>query len=68
MCEPKHIHMVVFKHIMRYVLGAIADELRYTSSGGLMLHGYTYSDWMGIIVDRKSTYGYCLSLGLDTFS
>jgi hypothetical protein len=28
-----------------------------------MLHGYTYSDWMGSTVDRKSTSGYCFSLG-----
>jgi hypothetical protein len=63
MCEPKHIHMVVVKHIMRYVRGAIAYGLRYTSSGGVMLHGYTDSDWMGSTVDRKSTSGYCFSLG-----
>jgi hypothetical protein len=28
-----------------------------------MLHGYTDSDWMGSTVDRKSTSGYCFSLG-----
>jgi hypothetical protein len=28
-----------------------------------MLHGYTYSDWMGSTVDRKSTSRYCFSLG-----
>jgi hypothetical protein len=63
MCEPKHIHMVVVKHILRYVRGTIAFGLRYTSSGGVMLHGYTDSDWIGSTVDRKSTFGYCFSLG-----
>ena len=63
MCEPKHIHMVAVKHILRYVRGTIAYGLRYTSSGGVMLHGFTDSDWMGSIVDRKSTSGYCFSLG-----
>jgi hypothetical protein len=63
MCEPKHIHMVVVKHILRYVWGTIAYGLRYTSSGGVILHGYTDSDWMGSTVDQKSTFGYCFSLG-----
>jgi hypothetical protein len=63
MCEPKHIHLVVVKHILRYVRGTIAYGLKYTSSGGVMLHGFTDSDWMRSAVDRKSTSGYCFSLG-----
>jgi hypothetical protein len=63
MCEPKHIHMVVVKHILIYIRGTIAYGLRYTSSGGVMLHDYTDSDWMGNTVDRKSTSRYCFSLG-----
>jgi hypothetical protein len=63
MCEPKQIHMVVAKNILIYVQGTIAYGIRYTSSGGVMLHGYSYSDWMGNTVDQKSTYGYCFSLG-----
>jgi hypothetical protein len=51
------------KHILRYVQGTIAYSLRYTSSGGVMLHGFTDSDWMGSVVDRKSTSGHCFSLG-----
>jgi hypothetical protein len=31
MCEPKHIHMVVFKPFLRYVRETIAYGLRYTS-------------------------------------
>jgi hypothetical protein len=50
-CEPKHIHMVAVKHILRYVWGTITYVLRYTSNGGVMLHGYTDSDWMGSTVD-----------------
>jgi hypothetical protein len=33
-----------------------------------MLHGYTDSDWMGSTVDRKSTSGYCFSLGSTMIS
>jgi hypothetical protein len=62
MCNPKHIHMVFAKHILIYVQGTIAYGLRYTSSGCVILHGYTNLDWMGSTLDRKSTYGYCFSL------
>jgi hypothetical protein len=44
------------KHILRY-------GLRYTSSRGVLLHGFTDPDWMGSTVDQKSTSGYCFSLG-----
>jgi hypothetical protein len=63
MCEPKHIHMVVVQHVLIYVRGTIANGLRYTSSGGVMLHGFTDLDRMGSTVDRKSTSRYCFSLG-----
>jgi hypothetical protein len=63
MCEPKHIHMVVVKHILIYVRGTIAYGLIYTLSGGVMLHGFTDSDWMGSTVDQNNTSGYCFSLG-----
>jgi hypothetical protein len=63
MCEPKHIHMVAVKHILRYVQGTIAYGLKYTSSGGVMLHGFTDSVWMGSTVDRKSTSGYWFRIG-----
>jgi hypothetical protein len=68
MCESMHIHMVAVKNVLRYVRGTIAYGLRYTSSGGVMLHGFTYSNWMGSIVDRKSTSGYCFSLGSTMIS
>jgi hypothetical protein len=53
---------VTVKHILRYVRRTIAYSLRYTSSGGVMLHGFTDSAWMDSVVDRKSTSGYCFSL------
>jgi hypothetical protein len=63
MSEPRHRHWIVAKHILRYLKGSIAYGLRYTSSGGALLHGYVDSDWVGSSVDRKSTSGYCFSLG-----
>ena len=35
----------------------------YASSGGMLLLGYTESDWGGIIMEHKSNLGYYYSLG-----
>jgi len=48
-------------YILRY-------GLRYTSSRGIWLHGFTSSDWMGSVVDWKSTSGYCFSVDLAMIS
>jgi hypothetical protein len=60
MCEPKHI--------LRYVWGTISYGLRYTSIRGVIIHGYTDSDWMDNTVDWKSTSRYCFSLGSAVIS
>jgi hypothetical protein len=60
--------MVAAKHILRYVRGTIDYRLRYTSSGGVMLHGFSDSDWMGSTVGRKSMSEYCFSLGSTMIS
>jgi hypothetical protein len=63
MSEPRHRHWIAAKHVLRYLRGSIAYGLRYISSGGVLLHGYADSDWAGSSLDRKSTSGYCFSLG-----
>ena len=63
MCEPKEIHLVVVKHIMRYLQGTLNLGLKYKKVD-LNLHGYTDSDWAGSITDRKNTSRCCFSLGL----
>jgi hypothetical protein len=63
MTEPRQRHCVASKHILRYLRGTITYGLRYTSTGGLFLHGYADVDWAGSPVDRKSTTGYYFSLG-----
>ena len=62
MCEPKEIHLVAIKHIMRYLQGTLNLGLKYEKAD-LDLHGYTDSDWAGSVIDRKSTSGCCFSLG-----
>ena len=62
MSNPKHIHWLAAKHILRYMRGTITYGLRYTSSNGVSLVGYADSDWDGSAVDQKSTSGYCFSM------
>jgi hypothetical protein len=68
MSEPRQRHWVEEKNILRYLRGTITYGLRYTSSGGLFLHGYADADWEGSPVDRKSTSGYFFSLGSAVIS
>jgi hypothetical protein len=68
MIEPRHRHWVVENNIIRYLRGTVTYGLRYTSCGGLFLHGYVDVDWAGIPVDRKSTFRYFFSLGSTMIS
>ena len=40
----------------------------YTSTSGVLLSGYSDSDWVDSVVDRKSTSGYCFSMGSTMIS
>ena len=50
------------------VRGTITYGLRYASSSGVMLVEYADLDWAGSAVDRKSTSGYCFSMGSTMIS
>ena len=61
MCEPKEIHLVAVKHIMRYLQGTLNFGLKYEKVA-LDLHGFTDPNWGGRIKDIKSTSRCCFSL------
>ena len=63
MVEPRSVHMVGEKHILRYVVGTVDFGLDYVRGYGVSLVGYTDSDWAGCAADRKSTSGCYFSLG-----
>ena len=58
--NPKHIHLIKEKHVMRYLNRTLDYGLRFAYSGVIRLHGYTDSDWGGSTQDRKSTLGCCM--------
>jgi hypothetical protein len=61
--EPRHIHLVAAKHVMRYLKGTLDYGLNYDRDHDFTLSGYTNLDWAGSIADRKSTSGCCFILG-----
>ena len=63
MTELRQRNWVPTKHILIYLRGTITYGLRYTSSGGLFLHGYANADSTGSLMNQKSTSRYCFSLG-----
>jgi hypothetical protein len=61
--DPRRVHLVVAKHVMRYLKGTLEFGLNYNGDHDFRLSGYTDSDWAGSVSDRKSTSGCCFSLG-----
>ena len=47
MCEPRKMHWVVVKHVLRYICGNIGYGQRYTSSSNMALVGYSNFEWVG---------------------
>ena len=61
--QPRRVHLVAAKHVMRYLKGTIDFVLYYDGSHEYRLYGYTDAYWDGSISDKKSTSGGCYSLG-----
>ena len=64
MCEPRRVHWVAAKHILRYLQGIVDYGLDYRQGDEVRLAGYTAFDWACCASDRKSTSGCCFGLGL----
>jgi hypothetical protein len=60
--EPRRVHLVAAKHVMRYLKGTLDCGLSYNDHD-FKLSGYTDSDWAGSVSERKSTSRCCFSLG-----
>jgi hypothetical protein len=66
--EPRHVHLVAAKHVMRYLKGTIDCGLNYDGDHDFALSRYTDADWAGSVSDRKRTSGCCFSLGSSMIS
>jgi len=63
MVEPRQVHWVAVKHVLRYLRGTLDFGRRYVRARGVELLGYTNFDWVGSVVDIMSTSRCCFSLG-----
>ena len=66
--DPKHVHLIAVKHILRYLKGTIDYGLKYDVNRKIKLHGYVDSYWAGNTTTRERTSGCCFSLGYGMFS
>jgi hypothetical protein len=55
--EPRHVHLVAAKHVMRYLKGTIDYCLSYDGDHKFTLCGYTNADWAGSVADRMLSHG-----------
>jgi hypothetical protein len=68
MVEPRQEHWVAVKDVLKYLRGTVEYGIRYLRDCEVKLQGYTDSNWAGNATDRKSTSGYCFSLGSTMIS
>jgi hypothetical protein len=66
--HPRKVYLVTTKHVIRYLKGKLDYCLRYVTDHEFGLYGYSYSDWAGNILGRKSTLTYFFSLGSSMVS
>jgi hypothetical protein len=68
MVKPRRVHLVVAKHVLRYLKGTIDYGLGYVFDREISLQGCTDSYCAGSVAYRKSTSGCCFSVGSTMIS
>ena len=63
MSDLRHIQWVSAKHVLRYLHGTVGYGLKYALGCDIELQGFSNSDWVGCVADKKSTSRCCFSLG-----
>ena len=66
--EPKIFHLVIAKHVIRYLKGMVNYGLNYTRDHDFILYSYTDAYFPGSVSDRKSSLGRCFSFGSTMIS
>ena len=50
--DPRHVHLITAKHILRYLKGTIEYGLKYDTNRKINLEGYVDSDWAMPLIGR----------------
>jgi hypothetical protein len=53
--EPRRVHLVAAKHVMRYLKGTMDYGLSYDGDHDFTLSGYTDADWAGSVAYTKKS-------------
>ena len=53
--DPRQVHLVAAKHILRYLKGMTDYGLKYDENQNFNLEGYVDSDWESSAANRKIT-------------
>ena len=57
MTQPRHLHLVAVRRILRYVLHTPSRDLFFSVGNSTSLIAYSDSDWAGCPDSRRSTTG-----------
>ena len=68
MTDPRHVHLIAAKHLLRYLKGTVDYGLKYDANQKINLEGYVDPDWAGSVIDRKNTLGCCFNMGSGVIS
>ena len=68
MQAPHVNHWNAVIRILRYIKRAPGQGLVYEDKGDTQISGYCDADWAGSPIDRRSTTGYCVSIGGNIIS
>jgi hypothetical protein len=61
--KPHESHWNATKEVLRYLKGTLDYGIKYIDASDVELIGYSDSDWVGNLDDRRSTTGYVFNIG-----
>ena len=63
MHHPREMHLQAVDRILQYLRGSPGKGILFIRGGDMVLEAYTDADYVGSLVDRRSSFGYCTFLG-----
>jgi hypothetical protein len=64
MVDPRGVHLIVVKHVMRHLKYTVDYGLKYVANSEINLLGYSDSDWVDSIAKWKSTLRMLIHFGI----